>query len=257
MRLSVRLGPAALACVLAALLLSGCRSELYTGLGEEEANRMLVLLLANDFQADKVNLGKNGFALTVDERHVAAALELLSANGYPRDKHENLGQIFSGQGMISTPVEEQSRLAYALSQELAETFSRVDGVLTARVHVVLEARDQSGAVSSPASAAVVLRHLPDSPAVNLTAKIKEVSSKSVPGLAEERVSVMLVPARVEVILPSVSDGARLLTTKTVLPGLLALGLAAWLLVGRLRAKRASDLAGQTGQAANGLQADQK
>ena len=182
-------------------LLAGCRSEIYSGLDEDEANLMLVLLLSRDFDAEKASQGKNGFAILVEKRQTAAALELLSANGHPRAKHESMGGVFSGQGMISTPVEEQARLSYALSQELSETFSRIDGVLTARVHVVLAARDQTGAVSTPASAAVLLRHLPDSPAVNLTPKIKEISSKSVPGLSEEAVSVMLVPVRLDVVLP--------------------------------------------------------
>ena len=182
-------------------LLAGCRSEIYSGLDEDEANLMLVLLLSRDFDAEKASQGKNGFAILVEKRQTAAALELLSANGHPRAKHESMGGVFSGQGMISTPVEEQARLSYALSQELSETFSRIDGVLTARVHVVLAARDQTGAVSTPASAAVFLRHLPDSPAVNLTPKIKEISSKSVPGLSEEAVSVMLVPVRLDVVLP--------------------------------------------------------
>jgi type III secretion protein J len=93
-----------------------------------------------------------------------------------------------------------------LSQELSETFSRIDGVLTARVHVVLAARDQTGAISNPASAAVFLRHLPDSPVVNLSPKIKEISSKSVPGLSEEAVSVMLVPVRIDVVLPVEAAG---------------------------------------------------
>ena len=187
-------------------LLAGCQSEIYSGLQEDEANLMLVLLLARDFDAEKMNNGKSGFSISVEKRQTAAALELLSANGHPRAKHASLGGVFSGQGMISTPLEEQARLSYALSQELSETFSRIDGVLTARVHVVLAAKDHTGAISNPASAAVFLRHLPDSPAVNLSPKIKEISSKSVPGLSEEAVSVMLVPVRIDVVLPVDSPG---------------------------------------------------
>jgi type III secretion protein J len=188
------------------LLAIGCQTELYSGLSEEEANKMLALLLAQDFDAVKVNQGKNGFAITVEKDRTTLALEILSANGLPRSKHESLGRVFSGQGMISTPTEEQARLSYALSQELSETFSRIDGVLTARVHVVLATRDQRGLVSSPASAAVFLRHLPDSPVVNLTTKIKEISAKSVPGLLENDVAVMLVPSRVDIVIPPDIEG---------------------------------------------------
>ena len=141
-----------------------------------------------------------------------------------------MGEVFSGQGMISTPVEEQARLAYALSQELAETFSRIDGVLTARVHVVLAARDQTGAISTSPSAAVFLRHLPDSPAVNLPPKIKELSSKSVPGLSEEAVSVMLVPVRIDVVLPTNPDAGGFGGKTSLIVGglvILVIAVALW------------------------------
>jgi type III secretion protein J len=226
----------ALLALLALPLLAGCQAELYSGLAEDEANRMLVLLLAQDFDAAKVNQGKAGFALTVDKSQRTTALELLTANGYPRATHASMGRVFSGQGMISTPVEEQARMSYALSQELSETFSRIDGVLTARVHVVLAARDQSGTVSSPATAAVVLRHLPDSPVVNLTAKIREVSAKSVPGLSENDVSVMLVPVRIDVVLPRASEGG-LAAHPRILGALVALLAAAGLVAGRLIRRR--------------------
>ena len=50
-------------------------------------------------------------------------------------------------------------------------------------------------------AAVFLRHTPDSPVVNLVAKIRELTSKAVPDLDYERVSVMLVPVREQVSVP--------------------------------------------------------
>ncbi|MDR2300876.1 MAG: type III secretion inner membrane ring lipoprotein SctJ [Deltaproteobacteria bacterium] len=223
------------AMTFAAFCLTACQSELYSGLTEQEANGMLVLLLSQDFDAAKVDNGKAGFSLTVDEKQMAVALELLTTNGFPRTKHESMGTVFSGQGMISTQTEEQARLSYALAQELSETFSRIDGVLTARVHVVLAARDQSGTLSSPATVAVVIRHLPESPVVNLTPKIKEISAKSVPGLLENGVSIMLVPVRIDVVLPTVTKGSALSLPQTA--GLVLLILALGVLVTRSLLKR--------------------
>ncbi|MDR2385991.1 MAG: type III secretion inner membrane ring lipoprotein SctJ [Deltaproteobacteria bacterium] len=218
-----------------AFCLTACQSELYSGLTEQEANAMLVLLLSQDFEAAKVDKGKSGFSLTVDQAQMAVALELLTTNGFPRTKHESMGTVFSGQGMISTQTEEPARLSYALAQELSETFSRIDGVLTARVHVVLATRDQSGSLSSPATVAVVIRHLPESPVANLSPKIKEISAKSVPGLLENGVSIMLVPVRIEVILPTVSKPGLLSWPRAL--GLVLLVLAAGFLVTRLLLKR--------------------
>lgn len=92
-------------------------------------------------------------------------------------------------------------MAYAISQELSDTFSRIDGVLTARVHVVLGGTDQATDTRTLPSAAVFLRYTPDSPVVNLVAKIRELTSKAVPDLDYERVSVMLVPVREQVSVP--------------------------------------------------------
>jgi type III secretion protein J len=188
-----------------ALIFLGCQNELYTGLAEEEANLILAALLSRDIEAKKVAVGKSGYSITVDSEDVIRSLELLKARGLPRPAFVNLGKVFTGQGMISTPLEERSRLSYALAEELSDTFSRLDGVVAARVHVVLAERDVSGAINTPASAAVVIRYLPDSPVVNLTAKIKEVSGKSIPDLSDDKVAVMLVPARPEVILAQKED----------------------------------------------------
>lgn len=113
----------------------------------------------------------------MDEDQLVQSLEILKENNLPRADYENLGKVFSGQGMISSASEEQARMAYAISQELSDTFSRIDGVLTARVHVVLGGTDQATDTRTLPSAAVFLRHTPDSPVVNLVAKIRELTSK--------------------------------------------------------------------------------
>lgn len=92
-------------------------------------------------------------------------------------------------------------MSYALSQELADTFSRIDGVLTARVHVVLGVNDPVNNIRIEPSAAVFLRHTPDSPVVNLVPEIRELTASSVASLKYDNVSVMLVPVRESVTVP--------------------------------------------------------
>jgi type III secretion protein J len=183
------------------VLLAGCQQDLYSGLKEGEANLILATLLENGIDAEKIARGKTGFAIAVDKADLVRALKLLEGHSLPRPAFKNMGEVFSGQGMIASPTEEQARLAFAISQELAETFAQIDGVLTSRAHVVLARHDAASATSTPSSASIFLRHAPDSPVVDLQGKIKETCVQSVPGLEYDKVSVMLVTVRESVLLP--------------------------------------------------------
>ncbi|WP_418765017.1 type III secretion system inner membrane ring lipoprotein SctJ [Mailhella sp.] len=220
-------------CLLAALLLAGCKAEIYQGLSENQANTMLSVLLRHGISAEKV-AAKNDFSIAVEEKQIVQALEILRENSLPRENFQNLGQVFAAQGMISSTTEEQARLAYALSQELADTFSRIDGVLTARVHVVLGQTDLGTGNVTPPSAAVFLRHTPESQATRLIPHIRELAANAVPGLMQDKVSVMLVPVRETVSVPmpdknaaeTNGDNLYLLAGLAGLLALACLGLAA-------------------------------
>lgn len=189
-----------LVSLLALLLLAGCKAEIYQGLSESQANTMLSLLLRHGIPAEKMS-AKAGYSIAVEESRIVQALEILKENSLPREDFQSLGQVFSAQSMISSATEEQARLAFALSQELSDTFSRIDGVLTSRVHVVLGQTDLATGAATPPSAAVFLRHTPESQATRLIPYIRELAANSVPGLLQDRVSVMLVPVRETVSVP--------------------------------------------------------
>lgn len=194
----------AAACLAAAALalgLAGCKSEVYQGLSEQQANAMMAVLLKHGIVPEKTS-AKEGFSLSVESREIPRTLELMRENNLPRPSYENMGEIFAAQGMISSSTEEQARMTYALSQELAETFSQIDGVLTSRVHVVLAKQDLGTGASNPASAAVFLRYTPESQAPNLVPRIQMLAANAVPGLDPKRVSVMLVPVRETITIPS-------------------------------------------------------
>lgn len=191
--------------VLLALVFSlvGCEVEMYSGLHEDEANVMLSTLLKHGISASKKAAGKSGLTLSVESGEMVQALQILHDNGLPRASFRSLGDVFNGQGMIATSSEDQARMAYALSQELSDTFSRIDGVLTARVHVVMGVNDPVNGIKVVPSAAVFLRHTPESPVVNLVPDVRRVTAKAVAGLDYENVTVMLVPVREDVTVPQV------------------------------------------------------
>ncbi len=251
-----------------ALLLAGCKSEVYQGLSENQANAMMAVLMKHGIQPEKQS-AKDGYTLSVENDQIVQTLELMRENNLPRADYENMGQIFSAKGMISSATEEQARLTYALSQELSETFSQIDGVLTARVHVVLGSQDlATGKVTKP-SAAVFLRHTPDSQATHLVPRIRELTANAIPGLSQDDVSVMLVPVRetstapmpwTNVITGDAGEGplgGRLLLIGAAvlfILGLAGLGAGGWLFVRARRAGKPESAAASSGSGNSGAEA---
>ena len=68
----------------------------------------------------------------------AAAQERLSR----RTSSRRSGSCFNSDRLIASPYEDRTRYVYGpFAQELADTLSRVDGVMTARVHIVMPTED--------------------------------------------------------------------------------------------------------------------
>ncbi|MCY4472651.1 MAG: type III secretion inner membrane ring lipoprotein SctJ [Kistimonas sp.] len=177
------------------LLLSGCKVQLYTGLTEKEGNDMLAILLDNDIPADK-SINKDGVVtLTVGQDKVSRAIRLLRSNGFPKDRFSSISDIFPKDSLISSPVEEKARYTYSMSQELSATMSLIDGVLTARVHVVLPQESAvSGSDSFPSSASVFIKYTPELELAGFIPKVKTLVANSIEGLSLDKITVSLFPA---------------------------------------------------------------
>ena len=168
--------------------------ELVSGLKEDEANQILSVLLNTGIDAQK-SPGAEGMVISVGSANVAKALGIMRAKGLPQQQFVKMGDVFKKEGLISSPLEEKVRYIYALSQELSETISQIDGVVTARVHVVLPSESTGlSAASDPASASVFIKHEPDSVVENVVPQIKRLVVNSISQLAYDNVSVILVPA---------------------------------------------------------------
>ncbi|MGY3033746.1 type III secretion protein J [Bradyrhizobium sp. USDA 4354] len=183
----------ALFLLLLLLTLAGCKADLYTKVQEREANEMLGLLLSKGVDAIRV-VGKDGTStIQVEEKQLAYSIELLNDQGLPRQSFKSLGEVFKGAGLVASPVEERARYVYALSEELSRTINDIDGVLSARVHVVLPKNDLLRQDATPSSASVFIRHASNAKLSALLPQIKMLVANSIEGLSYDKVAVVFVP----------------------------------------------------------------
>jgi type III secretion protein J len=187
---------AALVFVLGACtLLSACKKELYAKLSEQDVNEMTVALLERGVRADKTTPdGGKTYTLEVESDDLVRAMQILGQRGLPHSRFDDLGNLFKKDGLVSTPTEERVRFIYGLSQELSGTLSNIDGVLYARVQIVLPNNDPLAQQVKPSSAAVFIKYRPESDIGALTPQIKNLVVHSVEGLSYDQVSVTAIPA---------------------------------------------------------------
>ncbi|GAD74319.1 type III secretion system inner membrane ring lipoprotein SctJ [Vibrio azureus] len=181
--------------LLLCLILVGCQSELYTNISQQEGNEMLSILLSEGVNASKEPGKDNTINLMVDSSQMAFAVDTLKRKGYPKEKFSTLKEVFPKDDLISSPLAERARLIYAKSQELSSTLSQIDGVLVARVHVVLETENlRPGERATPASASVFIKHAADIALDSYVPQIKLLVNNSIEGLNYDRISVVMVPS---------------------------------------------------------------
>jgi type III secretion protein J len=175
----------------------GGQVDLLAAIPEDDANEVIAVLINEGIQATKV-AGKEGMVgVSVDQTKAAKAVDIMRQRGLPRETFSGMGVVFQKSGLISSPVEERARYLYALSQELSGTLSRIDGVLFARVHLVLPERGSGLDRDTSSSAAVFIKHQTGADIEILQPQIRRLVVNSIPGLTLDRVSVVLIPSNIK------------------------------------------------------------
>jgi type III secretion protein J len=179
---------------LCTLVLAGCsEQELYSQLSERQANEMVAVLRSANIAADKKT--RDGtFSVVTSAKDFPQAVHTLNAQGYPRESFDTMGKIFKREGFVSTPLEERARLVHAMSQEISNTLASIDGVVTARVHLVVPERHPLIDKPQPAAASVFIKHRPEKDLTGQITSIKAMVVNSIEGLAYEHVTVVLFAA---------------------------------------------------------------
>lgn len=180
------------------LVLTGCSEVLYSNMDEKDVNEIMALLLKEGIECQKIVGTEGQWSIRVGKRAFSKSMAILKKYGLPRDKFKSIGDVFEKTGIISSPSEERIRFLHALSQEMSETISCIDGVITARVQIVLPQNNPFAEEATvPSSASVFIKHRKDVDITPQVMKIKELVVKSVEGLSFQNVTVALFPAEKE------------------------------------------------------------
>jgi type III secretion protein J len=199
---------------LSLFLLVGCENskEIVGNVDEREANEILVFLASKGIDASKTLAtsaspggaqGSQKWTISVDQGKALDAMALLNQNGLPRIKGVSLLDLFAKQGLMSSEKEELIRYQAGLSEQIASTIRKIDGVIDANVQVSFPANEGGGsglqteATVSKITASVYVKHqgILDDPNSHLILKVKRLVSGSVNGLDLNDVTVISDKAR--------------------------------------------------------------
>jgi type III secretion protein J len=232
---------------LALLLLvctAACRERIQHGLDERQANELQTVLVERGLDARKVpEAGKKPtWSIEVSEEQASDAVRILAELGLPRPVAETGCDVFGG-GLIRSPVEEQLCRVRVLERGIERTLQSVEGVLIARVHLMVPPPPRPGQAATPAKASAMLRALPGQAARLRQSQetIRALIAGGVEGLSPEAVSLLVdeVTTRVEVSGTRSSPLLRLRILLGVM-GVLLTALAVALVFVALRLRRSQE-----------------
>lgn len=175
------------------LLLCGCEETvvLFNSLDERQANPIMAALQENHISCQKQEGDENTWKLVVKQSDFAKAVEICQQSGMPQQIYQGVGDVFKKTGMVSSPTEERIRFMDALAQDLSRTISEIDGVISARVHIVLPNNDPFAKNALPSSAAVAIRHRSDCDLEDHIPEIKNLVMNAIEGVDYDKITVTL------------------------------------------------------------------
>ncbi len=186
-----------LAILFALILLSGCQSELYSNLNERQVNEMIMVLGEDGIDASRTKIEDGIFSLTIDRSDFVRAIAVLSARGLPSNSYQSLGDVFKSDKIVSTPFEERARFMYALNQELSQSITQIDGIVSSRVHITIPEETPFAEEKRFARASIFIYHAPSVDVSIHIPVIKNLVTRSVDGLLYENVTVALFSSQSE------------------------------------------------------------
>lgn len=220
----------------AALL--GCgTTPVHRGLEERAANELLAELVEHGLMAQRVPEGgrKKTWAVEVPDSEASEAIRVMVRRGLPRISQPESHEL-TRQGLVPSASEEHQTRMLGLQGDLARSLEQLEGVHSARVHLVVPPLPRPGSPQTPSRASVLLRVRPgpspwDAPRRE---SIQAWAAGSVEGLQPAQVVVVVdeLPALRTTPATARRSAEGLRRAAGTLLGLLAALACAWAIWGR-------------------------
>ncbi|WP_338864307.1 flagellar M-ring protein FliF [Myxococcus stipitatus] len=234
--------------VLLLLGTAACKERIQHGLDERQANELQSVLIERGLNARKVpEAGKKpSWAIEVSGEQSADAVRVLAELGLPRPAAEvGCDMLGGGGGLVRTPMEESVCRVRVLERGLEKTLQSMEGVLLARVHLVIPPPPRPGQSLGAAKASAMLRVMPGSAArVRQSSDVmKALLAGGVEGLSAESVSLWVDEVPTRALAPAEGGPSSLARLKwlLVMLGVLVTGLSGALVWVTLRMCHYRDL----------------
>jgi type III secretion protein J len=185
-------------CFTLCLISCSSKSTIVNSVPEREANEIVVLLNSKGVLAEKTpspvtavggTAATNMWDIVVPGNQITEALAILNQSGLPRVKGTSLLDLFGAQGLVPSDVQDKIRYQEGLSEQLANTIRKMDGIIDANVQITFPTEELP---SQHITASVYVKHrgILDNPNSLAITKIKRLVSSAIPGLTPENVSVV-------------------------------------------------------------------
>lgn len=181
-----------LICLFVALV--GCKEAIYTGLTAREVNEMVAVLVAAQVSAGRSETEPGLYSLMIDGDDLAVAATILDQHGLPHKKFRSMDEIFTSEGLVGTPFEEQVRYTYALEEQLTKDIVSISGIRDAGITVSLPKEAPRGrGEAKPGSASVIVHYEANFEMQASVPKLKKLISGAITGLQYEDVTIVAFP----------------------------------------------------------------
>jgi flagellar M-ring protein FliF len=160
---------------------------LSSGLDPAQTGKVTAAL---DEQGIGYELRNNGTGLAVEKAQVAQARVALAGQGVSLDAGSGKGfELFDEQKLGASDFQQKVTYQRALEGEIGKTISKVQGVSSPQVQLVLPEDDLFADEASPATAAVMLGNSADTLEPGATRGIAQLVASSVKGLKTDNVTI--------------------------------------------------------------------